>query len=130
MTGFILFYANDPENAEALVTSLREKELKVAHIDPTVAERLGSDAAVGTCAGLLMANDVPVVISSGGDADMIREACGFLMVVGEGGDITDTSPEAVLGALEEQGFVGSTEGAYTAEEEEEIRKRLESLGYL
>ena len=131
MTGFILYYAADHSNADALVTSLREKEMKVAHIDGTVADRLGSDAAVGTCAGLLMANEVAVIISSAGDADSTREACGFMMTVGPEGDIASTDPAAVLEHLDGQGFLGEAgEGAYTAEEEEEIRKRLEGLGYL
>jgi hypothetical protein len=128
--GFVLYYTVDHASADALVTALREKEVKVAHVDTAIARRLGTDAAVGTAAGMLMANGVGVVISSGGNVDAIREACGFLMPVGPAGDIPTTAIDTVMETLTTQGYLGTAAGAYSAEEEEEIRKRLQDLGYL
>ncbi|HIJ65172.1 MAG TPA: hypothetical protein HPP77_04405 [Candidatus Hydrogenedentes bacterium] len=118
--------AGVPETAAALRGRLIELGRCVECVDAQMAARLGGGKAAGYTCNLLTRNGVIVIVAAPG-VDVEGESIECEVAVH---DTPDFAAEKILDALAEQGFIAIETGAYSAEEEEQIRQRLADLGYI
>ena len=114
------------ETARALGKRLVEQGKGVEEFDDTQVECLGGPAIAGYVSKLLSRNGVIVLVTS---PDLQPEGETLDAAV-DPSDTPDFAAEKILETLSEQGLLSSRDESYTAEEEEEIRKRLSDLGYI
>ena len=115
-----------PETARALGKRLVEQGKGVEEFDDTQVECLGGPAIAGYVCKLLSRNGVIVLVTS---PDLQPEGETLDAAV-DPSDTPDFAAEKILETLSEKGLLSPRDESYTAEEEEEIRKRLSDLGYI
>lgn len=118
--------ASVAETAKILGVRLIELGHGVEQIDAEAVKRLGgAQGAAHAC--LLLARNGVVAVSTSPEVSPEGEA---LIIEIDGNDTPDFAAEKVLDALAEADVVSLDAGDYSPEEEEQIRRRLASLGYI
>jgi hypothetical protein len=114
------------ETAKTLGVRLIELGHGVEQIDADAVRRLGGAAGAAHACLLLARNGVVAVSTS---PELVPEG-EVLSVEIDANDTADFAAEKILDALAEADVVTLDAGDYSPEEEEQIRRRLASLGYI
>ena len=114
------------ETAKALGVRLVELGYGVEQIDADAVRKLGGPAGAAFACHLLARNGVVAVCSC---PDVTPEG-ETLSVEIDANDTPDFAAEKILDALADAGVITLEAGDYSPEEEEQIRRRLASLGYI
>lgn len=118
--------ASVAETAQALGKRLVEQGKGVEEFDGKHVEHLGGPVIAAYVCKLLSRNGVIVLVTS---PDLQPEGETLDAAV-DPNDTPDFAAEKILETLSEKGLLSPGDESYTAEEEEEIRKRLSDLGYI
>jgi len=114
------------ETAQLLAVRLIEMGRAVEPVDMAVAKRLGPLKSAAYACELLVRNGV-IVISM---LPRLRPNCAFLDVEVDPNDAPDFATEKILDQLAEAGVITLDASDYSPEDEERVRRRLASLGYI
>lgn len=118
--------ANAVETAKILGARLIELGRNAELIDAEAVDRLGGPTGAARACLLLTRNGVVVVSTSAG----FTPEGDAMPVEIDLNDTPDFAAEKILDALAGAGLVSLETGGYSPEEEEQIRRRLASLGYI
>lgn len=115
-----------PQTAKALAMRLIELGHNAEVVDASVVERLGGLESAAYACGLLVRNGVIVIDALSG----VRPEGERLDIEIDENDTPDFAAEKILDDLAATGVITLDETGYSPEEEERIRERLASLGYI
>ncbi|MBI5095274.1 MAG: hypothetical protein HZB26_22925 [Candidatus Hydrogenedentes bacterium] len=118
--------ANAADTAKTLGARLIELGHNAEQIDSEAVNRLGGLAGAAHACLLLSRNGVIAVSTCAG----LKPEGETLAVEIDGNDTPDFAAEKILDTLASAGLVSLETGDYSPEEEEQIRRRLASLGYI
>jgi len=118
--------ANIADTAKTLGVRLIELGHCVEQIDADAVDRLGGLAGASHACLLLARNGVVAVVTV---PELVAEGTSLVVEI-DANDTPDFAAEKILDALAEADVITLDAGDYSPEEEEQIRRRLASLGYI
>lgn len=117
---------NVAETAQLLAVRLIEMGRAVEPVDAVAAKRLGTLKSAAYACEMLVRNGV-IVISM---LPRLRPDCACLDVEVDPNDAPDFATEKILDQLADAGVITLDTSNYSPEDEERVRQRLASLGYI